>query len=58
MRFLQADLSHERYLDEARTRVRELEKEIETLRMQQLTETAIDAAAPKPPEMKKRGWFW
>ena len=62
LRLLQADLSHERYLDEARARVKELEREVETLRVAQdakATSTVSDTAgAAASLGTKKRGWFW
>lgn len=60
LRLLQSNLSQERYLDEARERVQELEAEIEVLRQQKLAQSqAKEDASPQsdaPP--RKRGWFW
>ncbi|KAF7797512.1 hypothetical protein EIP86_008712 [Pleurotus ostreatoroseus] len=61
LRLTQHTLSHERFLDDARARVHELELEIGELRQRQLLEPpASDSGTTKPAETgaKKRGWLW
>lgn len=61
LRLLQASLSHERYLDETRAKVQELESEIEVLRQQQQSSGgAAQGVAHAAGEEKtgRRGWFW
>ena len=60
LRFLQAYLSHERYLDEARARVEELEREVEMLRAQRSVATTSTVAEGTSAEEKpkSRGWLW
>lgn len=59
LRLLQSNLSHERYLDEARERVRELEAEIGVLRQQKLVEAqGTEVSPPQADIPRKRGWFW
>ncbi|EKM59687.1 uncharacterized protein PHACADRAFT_250344 [Phanerochaete carnosa HHB-10118-sp] len=58
-RFLQASLSHERYLDETRARVQELEKEVVMLREQQVRGD-VEPSVPQSAggeKSKRRGWF-
>ncbi|GJE84633.1 hypothetical protein PsYK624_007090 [Phanerochaete sordida] len=60
LRFLQASLSHERFLDEARARVQELEREIAMLREQQsrgdVAQSVLQGAGEE--ETKRSGWLW
>lgn len=60
LRLAQHTLSDERFLDEARTKVRELEREIDTLLAQQRAADAQSLAASPAPDTlkKKRGWLW
>ncbi|PSR73646.1 hypothetical protein PHLCEN_2v10565 [Hermanssonia centrifuga] len=53
LRLLQANLSQERFLDEARARIGELEREVEDLREKQ-----IAVSTPVSGPVKKRGWLW
>ena len=60
LRFLQAKLSQERYVDEARAKVQELEREVEILRKQESRGATAVAAPPIAGEgyAKRRGWLW
>jgi hypothetical protein len=56
-------LSHEKYLDEARARVAELEAEVLALKHAQGAKGIAPASpdpnqGPHPDDAKKRGWTW
>lgn len=55
MRLLQASLSHEKYLEQAEARVKELEVEIETLMHAQ---AHGQDASSEAVSRKSRWWFW
>ena len=59
LRLLQANLAHERYLDETRAKVQELEREVEVLRRQrEQGVTAASSAVTEETKPKSRGWLW
>jgi len=53
LHLLQTNLSHEKYLDEARGRVRELEQEIDALVLERRNSSAHATAKENP----WNGWF-
>lgn len=60
LRLYQANLAHERYLDETSARVEELERELEGLLKQQAAGVAV-ASGPEGVESDgkgRRGWLW
>lgn len=59
LRFLQASLSQERYLDETRAKVQELERELELLReLRNSVDRSKAVAIAAEENMKSRGWLW
>lgn len=59
LRLLQANLSHERYLEEAIAKVAGLEAEVELLRAQSQAKAVQPVEILSPHgEANKRGWFW
>lgn len=59
LRLLQAELSHERYLDETTAKVTALEQEVEMLRAQSQAKTVDKVEVPGTHgEATKRGWLW
>jgi len=56
LQLLQTHLSHEKYLDEAHARVRELEQEIDTLVSERRNISRSDAIGKEKPSNTK-GWF-
>ncbi|KAH9999408.1 hypothetical protein BJV77DRAFT_905103, partial [Russula vinacea] len=56
LQLLQTSLSHEKYLDEARARVRELEQEIDALVLERRNSSSPPAIAKENPSNSRR-WF-
>lgn len=58
LRLLQANLAHEKYLDEARQRVRELEAEVDALQREQTFKSTTEPQLQVREHHKPRWWFW
>ncbi|KAH8106225.1 hypothetical protein BXZ70DRAFT_1004497 [Cristinia sonorae] len=60
LRLFQSSLSHEKYLDEARARIDELEAQIDAIRTQQAQATPEPVSGTTSPELptSRRWWLW